>query len=163
MKRINYVMGFLFVLTLTAFASCDKNETMIMDATKNTVEATIDYEKPYTEVLTEPKNHYSVGVSGKVYTSQGLLYSKIHTQVTLTKLSQRNMATFSMEESESEYRVTVVRIKSSVDHTDVAEDICSNDSSEMSRFVLEAAMEGHSVKVWFDKESGMWHGYIVEK
>lgn len=163
MKRINYVMGFLFVLTLTAFASCDKNETMTMDATKNTIEATKDYEKPYTEVLTEPKNHYSVGVRGKVYTSQGLLYSKILTQVTLTKLSQRNMATFSMEESESEYRVTVVRIKSSVDHTNIPEDICSDDSSEMSRFVLEAAMEDHSVKVWFDKESGMWHGFIVEK
>lgn len=166
MKKFNSVMGFLFVLSLVAFASCEKNETVTKKASaldQPSVSATVDYEKPYTDVLVVPKNYYSVGVLGRVYTSQGLLYSKIHTQVTLTKLSERNVATFSMEESESEYRVTVVRIKSPVVDTKVPKDICTDDPDKLSKWVLEATLEGHTVKVCFDKDSGMWYGYIVEE
>ena len=90
MKKINSVMGFLFVLSLVAFASCEKNESMtkeIFDLKQPSAGATVDYKKPFTDVLAVPKNYYSVGVRGRVYTSRGLLYSKILTQVTLTKLS----------------------------------------------------------------------------
>lgn len=157
-------MGFLFVLSLVAFASCEKNETKEAAAQNQlSVNATVDYEKPYTDVLVAPKNYYSVGVRGKVYTSRSLLYSKIFTQVTLTKLSKRNVATFSMDESESEYKVTVVRIKSPAVDAKVAKDICANDPDMLTKWVLDATLEGHTIKVCFDKDSGMWYGYIVEE
>lgn len=164
MKKFNSVMGFLYVLSLVAFASCEKNETKEAAALNQpSVSATVDNEKPYTDVLVEPKDYYSVGERGRVYTSQGLLYSKILTQVTLTKLSERNVATFSMEESESEYRVTVERIKSPVIDTKVAKDICTDDSGKLSKWVLKATLEVHTVKVCFDKDGGMWYGYFVEE
>ncbi len=166
MKDITKLCRFFLVFGILAFASCDKNE-VVTEASPTfvqpTAEASIDYEKPYTQVLTIPKDHYAVGELGTVYTSRDLLYSKIRTQVTLTKTSQRNVARFSMSETDSEYIVTVERIKAPANLAKVAEEICTKDPKELSAWVLEATLAGHTVEICYNEESGMWNGHIVKE
>lgn len=165
MKDIKKLYGFFLVLSTLAFASCNKNEILTEASptfVHSTVEAPIDYEKPYTQVLSVPKNHYAVGEQGTVYTTRDLLYSKIRTQVTLTKTSLRNVARFSMAETDSEYIVTVKRIKAPVNQAKVAEEICTKDPKELSAWVLEATLAGHTVEICYNEESGMWNGHIVK-
>lgn len=165
MKSIYKPIGFLFILSIIAFTSCEKNETLTTETpvlNKKTVEATIDYEKPYTEVLTAEKNHYSVGEHGKVYTSRSLLYSLVYSKITLTKVSQRNVARFSMSENESEYILTVNRIKAPVDHTKFSDGLCINNPKNVSTKVLDAILEGYAVEVCFDKETEMWY-WLIDK
>ena len=165
MKNIRTIGCWLLLLSALVFASCDKGESTTNEQSaqnQDSAVATTSIDQPYTEVLTVPKDHYTVGQSGNVYTSRDLLYSKIHAQVTLTKVSQRNMATFSLSETKSEYVMTVNRTKTQVGATKISEEITTSDPDEITAWVLEATLAGYEVSVCYDKATGTWSGHIVK-
>ena len=158
-NKIKYGIIATAALFVFAFASCDKNDSIPVEQTTSTA---IDYSTPYTEVLTVPKDYYSVGQSGKVYTAHEHLYSKVHAKVMLTKYSERNASTFSLSETETEYVMTVQRVKAKVLHTKVQEEISTADPEELTKWIIEATLEGYDVYICFDPETGRWNGHIIK-
>ena len=152
-------IGMAAFLLLT-FASCDKGESIPVES-KST--HTVDYSTPFTEVLTVAKNYYSVGeVNGRVYTTMDHLFSKTHCKVMLTKYSERNISIFSLSETDAEYVLTVQRIKGKSIPTKVEDQISTADPGELTKWIIEATLEGYDVFICYDKDSGRWNGYIIK-
>lgn len=158
-SKIKYGIVATAALFALAFASCDKNDSVPEAKTPST---SIDYSTPYTEVLTVPKDYYSIGQSGKVYTAREHLFSKVNAKVMLTKCSERNVSTFSLSETETEYVMTVQRVKVKVIHTNVKDEISTADPEELTRLIVEATLEGYAVYICYDDETGMWNGHIIK-
>lgn len=142
-----------------AFSSCEKTDSIPVEKNLST---SIDYSTPYTEVISVPKDYYSVGQSGKVYTAYEHLFSKVNAKVMLTKYSERNASTFSLSETETEYVMTVQRVKTKVIHTKVQEEISTADPEELTKWIIEATLEGYAVYICYDEETGMWNGHIIK-
>lgn len=161
MKRSNRTLIMAFAtLAMLALASCEKNEPL---APQSTTVATCADEMPYIEVFSVEKNYYSVGVNGHIYTSEDLLYSKIHAKVSLTKLSKRKATIFSLQETETDYVVTAKHLKAYISLAKETPSISTSDPNEITKWVLEATLERYEIIVCYEEETGLWHGNVIEK
>jgi len=151
MKTISMIAATVILLSYSGFVTAQ---------TSTYSQKTVNYDVPYTEVLTVQKDYYSVDEKGVVHTSFNHLFSKTYTQIELTKLSERNAATFSLTKTKDEYQMTVKRERTH--STQTKADISTADSKELTRWIISATMNGSKAYVLFDKESGRWYGSITK-
>ncbi len=161
MKKHNKTTIMAFAaMAMLALASCEKNEPL---APQSTTVATCADEMPNIVVFSVEKNYYSVGVNGHIYTSEDLLFSKIHAKVSLTKYSKRKATLFSLQETETAYVVTAKRMKDFVCPANAAPAVSTSDPHEITEWVLEATLDGGEASICFDEEAGRWSGQIVNE
>lgn len=140
------------VAMLLAFACCINAQT--------SSEHTIEYETLYTDTLVVEKDYYHIGVKGRVFTSFDLLSSQVCTQVTLTKVSERNATTFSLSKTDNKYVMYVIREK--VRSNDKKQIITTSDCKEITKWIMETTMNGSPVYIFYNKESRKWYGCVIK-